>query len=215
MTLSLREPGDALLLALGPQTVSLTRVALTMPEENAEEEAADTQAAQATAGDPQQFLLIYERHYERILNYLYRRTGDRELASDLASRTFLNALQFLQSRPIRHLQVKPWLSRIATTEHLQHLRSQRRWVVQLPLFGAVREEIDSRSLELLSASSEQRRLLRHLHALPEKYRTPLLLRYYEELSFREIGSALGLAEASARSRVSRALEKLSIAMREM
>lgn len=55
---------------------------------------------------------------------------------------------------------------------------------------------------------EQAELYREVMALPEKYRTVLYLFYYEELSVREIGAALGLGQSAVTTRLHRARAKL-------
>ena len=52
-------------------------------------------------------------------------------------------------------------------------------------------------------------------ALPEKYRPVVMLRYYEEMSCKEIAAAMGLNEATVRTRLARARERLREALKEV
>lgn len=52
-------------------------------------------------------------------------------------------------------------------------------------------------------------------ALPEKYRPAVMLRYYEDMSCKEIAAALGLNEATVRTRLARARERLREALKEV
>ena len=49
-----------------------------------------------------------------------------------------------------------------------------------------------------------------MHELDQEDRTAVLLRFFEERSLKEVGSALGLTENAARMRVERSLEKLAM-----
>jgi len=62
------------------------------------------------------------------------------------------------------------------------------------------------------AYGDQQELLAELRQLPAKQRAAVVLRYYEGLSFAEIGAVLGSGENAVRSNISRALARLRIAM---
>src|SRR5579884_3440525 len=70
------------------------------------------------------FTLVYERHKTQIFNYLYRLSGDWELAGDLTHDTFLSAYESLPKlRPDSN--IAPWLYRIATNRFRDLLRRKR------------------------------------------------------------------------------------------
>jgi RNA polymerase sigma-70 factor, ECF subfamily len=158
--------------------------------------------------EPDSFLQLYRLYYDSILNYLYRRTHDLESAQDLTSQTFLKALENLKRRPQR-LRVKPWLYRIATNLHCSHYRSSRRWVQNLPFVG---RHFERRAVtmpdERLERESEAGQIRAAVANLPERHRSPLLLRYYEGLSCNELAEVLGIRPVSVRSRMARALHAL-------
>lgn len=160
--------------------------------------------------DPTAMQIIYDRYYERILNYLYRRTGDRELAEDLTSQTFLKAFKALHSES-RTVWVRPWLYRTATNVHLSHARSftaLRKRIAGIAHQWISREALQVRADTLVSDRQEHIRLRKCLESMPEKYRAVLLLRFDEELAHAEIALSLGLSSATVRKRLERALQKL-------
>lgn len=175
----------------------------------------ETLIAAGVPDDSSRFALLYERYYPRILNYLYRRTMNRELAEDLTSRTFLQAFDSLRSRR-QEVWVCPWLYRIATNVHVSHMRS----------LGALRERLAEMGRHWMSFLSHERRpdtqmsdkeqsaLVRTcLMSLPEKYRGVLLLRYDEELSYEEIGHVLGRPAPTVRKQLERGLQMLEASYR--
>jgi len=186
---------------------------------------ADEELARRVHKDPDWFLPLYRRYYDRILNYSYRRTQDRETAQDLTSQTFLAAFEYLRRKPYRASArgyqtsaapvsdsnsrngFRAWLYRIATNAQTTHWRKSARWLRNLP---GIRGHFGDRVHEPFAQRSEEDerafRVRKALGSLPEKYRVVVQLRYDEELTFEEIGAILGLAQGSVRSRISRALE---------
>src|ERR687886_2699487 len=70
------------------------------------------------------FTVIYERHKTQIYNYLYRLSGNKELADDLTHDTFLSAYESLPKlRPDSN--IAPWLYRIASNRFRDHLRRKK------------------------------------------------------------------------------------------
>lgn len=168
----------------------------------------DNELARRVHGDPDQFITLYERYYERILNYLYRRTFNLEEAQDLTARTFLQAFEALRRREQR-LLFRPWLYRIATNVHTSHVRRLCRWAARVTDVGRRELQRVVGTPRDLATSGENAEAVRSaLNSLPEKYRVPLILRFDEELSHAEIAAILQLTETGTRSRVARALQLL-------
>jgi RNA polymerase sigma-70 factor (sigma-E family) len=81
------------------------------------------------------------------------------------------------------------------------LRRRARWRIRVPLVATddtTTDEPDTGDDELLA----------HVRALPERQRTAIVLRYYEDLTQAEIAEALGLSPAAVKSLLHRALEKI-------
>jgi RNA polymerase sigma-70 factor (ECF subfamily) len=185
---------------------------------------ANSMTDEVLAGDvhdnPNSFLPLYSRYYDRILNYSYRRTLDLETAQDLTSQTFLAAFEYLRRKPFvaPARGFRAWLYRIATNTRVSHWRKSARWLKRV---SEIQHHFGTRVQDPPTLhSEEEERILAvqtALHTLPEKYRLVLQLRYKEELTFEEIAEIASLAESSVRSRISRALEmlrkRLSIPMR--
>ena len=75
--------------------------------------------------DPQAFGEIYEHYFDRIFNYVYRQTDDEELAGDLCSQTFVNALNHLHKYEFRGFPFSAWLYKIAGNEVNKHYRKSK------------------------------------------------------------------------------------------
>ncbi len=165
--------------------------------------------------DPEAFGLLYERHYQRILNYLYRRTLDVTVAEELTSNTFFQALDGLPRYRYR-APFRAWLYRIATTEISMYWRSRRRrralqegarWEAELGRVHFEPPEVEAEE-ELREKMRQYARLHESLKALPEKYQTVLVLRYFEGLPIGEVAQVVGKRTGTVRSLIHRGRKKL-------
>lgn len=160
--------------------------------------------------DPQAFGTLYEIHYDRILNYIYRRTLNVAWAEELTSNTFFKALRHLpRYRPRTAFQA--WLYRIATNEIKMHWRAEkRRRTRQEPFDSAELDRVyfsspkvdDREQIQLFALVNEA------LRKLPDRYQTVLALRYFEGLKNRQIAEVLGKRTGTVKSLVSRGLARL-------
>ena len=81
--------------------------------------------AAAGAGDPDAFADLYRRYRHRIAGLIQAKTGDRELAADLASETFLRAWRRIDRVTAEVADPWSWLARIAHNLVLDHYKSAR------------------------------------------------------------------------------------------
>jgi len=106
-----------------------------------------------------------------------------------------------------------FVRRVTAREKVDRAREQARGPEREPFEGPPPDRSGATPSLILSRREERARLKALIESLPEPYRAPLQLRL-EEHSYSEIGRRLGLGEAAARKRVSRALEMLRAFWRE-
>jgi RNA polymerase sigma-70 factor (ECF subfamily) len=156
--------------------------------------------------DPRAFGELYEIYFDRIFNFIYRQTDDEELAGDLCSQTFINALNSLSRYEFRGVPFSAWLYRIARNEINKHYRKNKRKNV----FSI--EEIKVR--ELIERSDENwdeeliQKLINFMKDLPTDMLQVLELRFFEDKDFKDIAFILDITESGAKMRTYRALDKL-------
>lgn len=149
----------------------------------------------------ERFSELFDAHFHRILRYLDRITGDPDLAADLAQETFVR----LYRRGAVPDSPGAWLVSVAMNlfRNASSTGNRRR-----RLLSGVRESLwradpppsPERELE---ARRTRRKVREALDRLPERERSLLLLRA-EGYSYRELGQALELNEASVGTLLSRA-----------
>lgn len=163
----------------------------------------DSDAISASATTPAEFAVVFDRHFDAVHSYLQRRVGP-DLADELSAQTFLVALDSRARYDTSRADARPWLFGIATNllhRHRRHevreLRAYARSGVDLVLdaFDGIEDRVD--------ASSLRRELAEVLARVPSDEMDALLLYAWAELSYPEIGEALGVPVGTVRSRLSR------------
>lgn len=142
---------------------------------------------------------LVEQHYRSLYAYAYRLSGCQAQAEDLTQETFCQAqAKFSQLRESQ--LAKAWLFTILRNLFLQRLRDDKSeaWV---PL-DEVGEVASPWSEPLPDVDPAQ--LQQALDELPEAFRSPLILFYFEDFSYREIADQLGVAIGTVMSRLARA-----------
>lgn len=151
------------------------------------------------AGEADAFAEIIGHYQAAIIRYLYRLTGDYEMAKDLAQDTFIQAYKGILKTDAE-LSFKAWLYRIATNNALQHRRRKR--LLSFIPFTSKEEDIPSsgnRIDHLVETFAINEALLK----MPEEQRTCLVLHFVEGFKYKEIAETLGCSEDAVRKRVAR------------
>jgi RNA polymerase sigma-70 factor (sigma-E family) len=150
---------------------------------------------------------LYHRHAPAAGRLAYLLTGDRTLAEDLVQEAFVRVVG-----RFRHLRVpdafEAYLRRTIVNLHTSQLRRKR--LERAYLERERRAVVAPNALPDVGARED---LWRALRALPPRQRAAIVLRFYEDLSERETGEALGCSPAAAKSLVARATESLRAKIR--
>ena len=163
--------------------------------------------------DPVALAAFFDAWFDRVYGFVRRMVGEEHLAEDLTQEVFLNLHRALPTYdPARAL--KPWVFTIATNKVRDHWRSRRHRDAQgevelVPDDGP--ERAASRAAGPSQVLEERERadvIARAIGELPEALRTALVLRWFEGLSFEEIGRIVDRNEVAVRKRFSRALGEL-------
>jgi len=143
-------------------------------------------------------------YYAALFRYAYRLSGAVGEAEDLTQETFCTA-QAKRGQLRDAGKVKAWLFSILRNAYLHRQRHRRRFRA-VPLEGLDGFCVAPADPEL--PLIEPKRLQDALNALSEEYRSPLILYYFEEFSYREIAEHMGVPLGTVMSRLARAKEHL-------
>ncbi len=158
--------------------------------------------ARCLAGEIDAFEPLVRRYQRPLYNTALRMLGDREEARDVVQEAFLRAYQKLSSFDPRY-RFFSWLYRIVLNASL-NARERRR--VGEPL--TVEPATDDGPEQALRTRERQDCVEAALLRLPVDDRLLLVLRHFAELSYGEIGEALGIGEKTVKSRLHEARQKL-------
>ncbi|MDE0429895.1 MAG: sigma-70 family RNA polymerase sigma factor [Caldilineaceae bacterium] len=164
----------------------------------------------ALTGEQAAFGLLVETYQRPVLALTYRMLGDLSEAEDAAQETFLRAYSRLHQYDPKH-KFSTWLFSIANNHCIDRLRKRRVQFVGLDESPAVFTlEGDSARPEQEVLAAEQAEEMHALvNQLEQEYRTPLVLRYWNECSYQEIADVMEISVAAVKSRLFRARKQLA------
>jgi RNA polymerase sigma-70 factor, ECF subfamily len=150
----------------------------------------------ATPANTEAFDVIYRQHFSAIAGHLFRRTGNQDLAEDLAADTFLAAWKALPHYQSTGVPIRSWLLRIATNKANALARRDR---IRRRVFGRMpvpqpTDKADDVSDWLYPA----------LACLRPQHQSVVSLVHLEGLSIEQVARVLDLPEGTVKSRLHRA-----------
>src|SRR5262245_56487690 len=155
------------------------------------------------AGRSGAFDRLVDDQYAALYRYAYRLSGTADAAADLTQEAFCKAqAQFGQLRDSS--RAKAWLLTILRNAYLHRLRAERQHR-EVPLEWA---DCLGREYPDPFPDVDPRRLQELLNEMPEGFRTPLILFYFEEFSYRDIAEQMELPIGTVMSRLARAKAQL-------
>jgi RNA polymerase sigma-70 factor (ECF subfamily) len=174
----------------------------------------DADLIAASLSDPEQFVGIFERHFEAIHRYAARRLGGA-MADDLASQVFTIAFERRRSFDLTALDARPWLYGIASNLVRGHRRAEGRQLAAMSRLATEPIEApgDGESDALLHRR-ERACMARALNRLDRRQRDVLLLYCWAGLSHAEIALALKIPPGTVASRLSRARQRVRAALED-
>jgi RNA polymerase sigma factor (sigma-70 family) len=175
----------------------------------------DAEVIEAAETTPEVFGELFERHFDAVYRFCERRIG-RAAAEDLAGETFRRAFEFRSRYDREQDNARPWLYGIAMNLIRVELRShtiQDRAYTKLEALTGISGSDDISKFVTASAAREQlAAVARLLITLPEDDVEILLLHVWDELSYSEVSSSLGIPVGTVRSRLSRLRRRLGALM---
>ena len=159
------------------------------------------------SGNNEAFDVLLRRHQERIFNYIFRITKNEDIANDIFQDTFVKAIMTIkQGRYTENGKFPAWITRIAHNLIIDFYRQEKSENLQ----SCDIEEVDVLNKKELSESTiEDNIITEQIHSdvktlveiLPESQREVLVMRYYQNMSFKEIADSTGVSINTALGRM--------------
>jgi RNA polymerase sigma-70 factor (ECF subfamily) len=159
-------------------------------------------------GNTELYSELMRRYQRKILAFVYHMLKSAHLellAEDLCSETFYKAFRSLHSFRELDASFSTWLYTIARNTVLSELRKQRNGNVPLEESGIIPVAPSEVAPEQAVLRSEKVGMVREaINNLPEKQRSALILREYDQLDYQEIANILGQSVSAVKSLLFRA-----------
>lgn len=161
------------------------------------------------AGDLEAYGDLVERYQSSVFGVCYRLMGERQAAEDMSQEAFLRGYDRLDTfdadRPFG-----PWIRQVAANLCLNELKRAR--LLTVPIL----EETDRRTSSPLRGPEQTQLQREHrqtvqeaIQDLPANYRAAIELRHFHDMSYRDIGRAMGWSEGEVKTNLYRARQELS------
>lgn len=158
-------------------------------------------------GKNEAFDVLLNRHKSRIFSYIYHTVKDNDLANDIFQDTFVKAISTIkQGRYTENGKFPAWITRIAHNLIIDFYRQEKSENLQ----SCDNEELNILNRKDLSeATIEDSIITSQIHgdvkrlvmALPESQREVLIMRYYQDMSFKEIADTTNVSINTALGRM--------------
>ena len=149
------------------------------------------------AGNPQAFAALVEQYEKPVYNVALRMLRNPEDARDIAQSVFLKAYQNLSNYDPQY-KFYSWIYRMAINESLNILRVRDRNA------GPVDERLaadDAGPSELLADDERRDVVLKALERLKPEHRAVIVLRYFVDRNYEDMGEILGIDAKTVKSRL--------------
>ncbi|MBN2080965.1 sigma-70 family RNA polymerase sigma factor [bacterium] len=169
-------------------------------------------------GDQSAFNEIFDRYHRQIYNFIAKQVNDRESCEDLTQEVFMRVYKSASNFDTSK-KFTSWLYKIALNEVKRHWKrtgARQTYSLNTPLSNEAGEAEradfieDAREVPEDSTESElfSRNLRQLIDQLPDKQRTVVLLKVYQELTFEEIAEICECPLSTVLSRMRYAVDKL-------
>lgn len=165
------------------------------------------------AGDEQALAVLVERHQSKIYGFIYSKVPDRDVCDDVFQDTFIKVIKTLKSNSYNEEgKFLPWVMRIAHNLVVDHFRRNKKMPMQrdteeYSIFNFISDSSKNIENQIITEQVEGdvRRLLEEL---PADQKEVLIMRMYQDMSFKEIADSTGVSINTALGRMRYALMNL-------
>jgi len=164
-------------------------------------------------GDESALSSLIERHQSKIYGFIYSKINDRDLSDDIFQDTFIKVIKTLKTKSYNEEgKFLPWVMRIAHNLVVDYFRKAKkmpflRETEEFSIFNYMTDNSQTIENQMISDQVEVD-LTRLLNELPDDQKEVILMRMYQDLSFKEIAELTGVSINTALGRMRYALLNL-------
>lgn len=166
------------------------------------------------AGDENSLALLIERHQSKIYGYIYSKVSDRDLTEDIFQETFFKVIHTLKSKKYYNEEGKflSWVLRIANNLIVDKFRNDKKMFMkrdtdEFSIFSTITDNSPNIEKELIKNQVDID-LKKIIQELPQDQKEVLMMRYYSDMSFKEIADITGVSVNTTLGRMRYAITNL-------
>ena len=165
------------------------------------------------AGDETALATLINRHQSKIYGFIFSKISDRDLTDDIFQDTFIKVIKTLKSNSYNEEgKFLPWVMRIAHNLIIDHFRKNKKMPMfreteEFSIFSIMTDQSLSVENRMISEQVEKD-LKKLIEELPGDQKEVLVMRIYQDLSFKEISELTGVSINTALGRMRYALMNL-------
>lgn len=165
------------------------------------------------AGDENALAILIRRHESKIYGFIYSKIADRDVSNDIFQDTFIKVIKTLKLNSYNEEgKFLPWVMRIAHNLIIDHFRKSKK----MPMYRETEEfsifsimSDDSLTIEnQIIADQVEGDIRRLIEELPADQKEVLIMRMYQDMSFKEISEVTGVSINTALGRMRYAIMNL-------
>jgi RNA polymerase sigma-70 factor, ECF subfamily len=157
-------------------------------------------------GNENSLSLLINRHQSKIYGFIYSKIQDRDVCDDVFQDTFIKVIKTLKSNSYNEEgKFLPWVMRIAHNLVIDHFRKNKKMPMlreteEFSIFSILNDNSTTIENQLIS-DQVNIDLKKLINQLPEDQKQVLMLRFYSDLSFKEISEETGVSINTALGRM--------------
>jgi RNA polymerase sigma-70 factor (ECF subfamily) len=165
------------------------------------------------AGDESALSILINRHQSKIYGFIYSKLSDRDIADDIFQDTFIKVIKTLKSNSYNEEgKFLPWVMRISHNLIIDHYRKNKKMPMfreteDFSIFSIMSDNVPNIESQLITSQVESD-LRKLIEELPEDQKEVLIMRMYQDLSFKEISELTGVSINTALGRMRYAIMNL-------
>jgi RNA polymerase sigma-70 factor (ECF subfamily) len=165
------------------------------------------------AGDENALALLIKKYQSRIYGFIYSKIADRDLVDDIFQDTFMKVIKTLKSQSYNEEgKFLPWVMRIASNLIIDHYRKNKRMPMlrdteEFSVFTFLKDNSFNVESKIINEQVEND-LRKIIERLPDDQKEVLIMRIYQDLSFKEISEVTGVSINTALGRMRYALANI-------
>ncbi|HQW69306.1 MAG TPA: sigma-70 family RNA polymerase sigma factor [Flavobacterium sp.] len=166
------------------------------------------------SGDENALATLVKRHQSRLYGFIYSKVGDRDKADDFFQETFVIVIKRIKSKEYYNEKGKflPWVMRIANNLIVDSYRKNSkirmyRDTEEFPIVSMIRDTTPSIESNIIS-DQIYADMLKVIELLPEDQKQVLLMRYFQDMTFKEISEVTNVSMNTSLGRMRYAINNM-------